>query len=97
MLKSGNCSHPVGGGAFKRTISIMKIQLSHKFKDIISLENLLSAWREFIVGKKKKKDVQIFSRDLLDNILSLHRDLANRAYQHGGLSTGNRNVLLGGI
>lgn len=54
------------------------------FKDIISLENLLSAWREFIVGKKKKKDVQIFSRDLLDNILSLHHDLANGAYQHGG-------------
>lgn len=62
----------------------MKIQLSHKFKDIISLENLLSAWQEFIVGKKRKKDIQIFSRDLLDNILSLHRDLANLTYQHGG-------------
>jgi len=32
----------------------MKIQLSHSFDDIISLENLLSAWQEFIRGKKNK-------------------------------------------
>lgn len=42
------------------------------------------AWQEFILGKKKKKDVEIFSRDLLDNILSLHEDLAKQTYRHGG-------------
>jgi len=31
-----------------------------------------------------KLDVQIFSRNLLDNILSLNEDLANRTYCHGG-------------
>ncbi len=62
----------------------MKIQLRHTFEDIIKLENLLSAWQEFILGKKKKKDVQVFSRDLLDNILTLQQDLANKIYQHGG-------------
>ncbi|HRZ95906.1 MAG TPA: reverse transcriptase/maturase family protein [Candidatus Moranbacteria bacterium] len=62
----------------------MKIQLSHKFEDIISLENLLEAWKEFICGKKNKKDVQEFSMRLMDNIFSLHRDITNHTYSHGG-------------
>ncbi len=62
----------------------MKVQLNHKFKDIISLNNLLSAWEEFIIGKKMKEDVQYFFRDLMDNILALHKDLTNNTYQHGG-------------
>jgi hypothetical protein len=35
----------------------VKTQLIHKFEDIILLENLLEAWKEFIVGKRSKKDV----------------------------------------
>lgn len=62
----------------------MKIQLVHTHNDIIKLENLLLAWKEFIIGKKSKKDVQIFSRYLMDNIVSLNQDLSSRAYQHGG-------------
>jgi RNA-directed DNA polymerase len=60
----------------------MKIQLSHKFEDIISVENLLLAWGEFIKGKKNKKDVQEFSLRLMDNIFDLHFDLANLTYKH---------------
>ncbi len=62
----------------------MKIQLRHKYIDIISLNNLFLAWKEFVIGKKDKEDVQKFSRDLSDNILALHNDLANSTYQHGG-------------
>jgi len=62
----------------------MKIQLSHNFENIISIDNLLLAWQEFIKGKKNKKDVQLFSFYLMDNILSLCRDLENHTYQHGG-------------
>jgi retron-type reverse transcriptase len=62
----------------------MKIQLAHKFEEIISLDNLLLAWREFIRGKRSKSDVQVFARDLADNIISLHWDLANKTYRHGG-------------
>lgn len=51
---------------------IMKIQLAHKFEDIISLDNLLSAWREFIRGKRKRRDVHEFSLNLMDNIFQLH-------------------------
>ena len=62
----------------------MKIQLPHSFNDIICLENLALAWEEFIIGKKKKPDVQEFARNLMDNILALHEDLAKKKYQHGG-------------
>lgn len=62
----------------------MKIQLIHKFEDIISVENLLLAWQEFIRGKRAKRDVQIFSLNLMDNIIQLHKELANRSYIHGG-------------
>jgi len=59
----------------------MKIQLSHKFEDIISLENLLLAWREFLSGKRRKLDVQVFAARLMDNIFSLHFDLLYHKYQ----------------
>ncbi len=62
----------------------VKIQLSHKFEDIVSLENLLMAWKEFLNGKRNKKDVQEFSMRLMDNIFSLHSDLTNHTYKHGG-------------
>lgn len=62
----------------------MKIQFAHKFNDIICVNNLFLAWQEFIVGKRSKKDVQEFSRHLIDNILSLHESLKNKAYRHGG-------------
>lgn len=55
----------------------------HSFDTIISVENLLGAWREFICGKRNKKDVQEFEYGLMDNILSLHEDLKSGKYQHG--------------
>ncbi|TSC55623.1 MAG: hypothetical protein Greene071421_548 [Parcubacteria group bacterium Greene0714_21] len=67
----------------------MKIQLRHTFEDIISVDNLLEAWKEFVKGKRNKKDVQEFSLRLMDNILSLHRDLANYTYRHGGYKAFN--------
>ncbi|MBI4992127.1 MAG: group II intron reverse transcriptase domain-containing protein [Candidatus Harrisonbacteria bacterium] len=67
----------------------MKIQLRHKFEDIISIENLLEAWKEFVRGKRSKPDVQEFSFNLMDNILSLHNDLRNQTYVHGGYQAFN--------
>jgi RNA-directed DNA polymerase len=74
----------VWGGGSKSWHIIMKSQLAHNFEDIISLENLLEAWKEFIKGKRNKKDVQEFLLALIDNIFSLHRDLLNHTYKHGG-------------
>jgi len=58
--------------------------LCHTYQDIISLENLLLAWEEFIKGKKKRRDVQEFSFNLFDNIILLYEELANQTYRHGG-------------
>lgn len=51
---------------------------------MISVDNLLLAWQEFVKGKRSKKDVQIYSFYLMDNILTLHRDLKSHSYKHGG-------------
>ncbi|KKP70750.1 MAG: Retron-type reverse transcriptase [Candidatus Moranbacteria bacterium GW2011_GWE2_35_2-] len=61
-----------------------KNKLKITFEEIISLENLLEAWKEFEKGKKNRKDVQEFSMNLMDNIFSLHQDLLNHTYKHGG-------------
>lgn len=56
----------------------------HIFNDITSFENLLASWREFLNGKRKSKDVVEFSLNFMDNILSLHHELAGKTYHHGG-------------
>lgn len=55
----------------------------HTFEELISIENLLEAWQEFIVGKRSRRDVQEFECDLMANLFDLHRDLASTAYHHG--------------
>jgi retron-type reverse transcriptase len=65
------------------------IQLIHTYDDIISLDNLLEAWSELIVGKKKRKDIQVFKLYLMDNIFNLHTDLKNKTYMHGGYEAFN--------
>lgn len=65
------------GGGLKRRI------FTHiSFDEIVSLENLLLAWREFKKGKRGKLDVQTFEYNLEDNIFSLHQDLKNGTYRH---------------
>ncbi len=50
---------------------------------ITSVENLLVSWQEFLKGKKKRRDVQDFSIDFIDNIYNLHKDLSDKTYRHG--------------
>jgi len=47
------------------------------------LDNLLDSWREFLRGKRKRRDVAEFSLNLMDNILTLRQDLVNKTYCHG--------------
>lgn len=65
------------GGGDLRSICV------HSYEDIISVENLLSAWHEFLRGKRNKRDAQEFQHALMDNILALHRDLKAKTYTHG--------------
>ncbi len=55
----------------------------HTYHDIISVENLLAAWREFLRGKRRRKDVAEFSLNLTSNILALHWELSDKTYRHG--------------
>ncbi len=61
----------------------MKNIFIHKFENIISVDNILEAWQEFLKGKKNKPDVQEFSLRLMDNIFNLHYELLNHIYKHG--------------
>ncbi len=58
-------------------------QLLYTFDDIISTENLLVAWQEFVRGKRHKPEVQEFSLNLMDNLIQLHQNLARGDYRHG--------------
>ncbi len=61
-----------------------RIQFSHEYNNIISVENLLGAWKEFKNGKRGKEDVALFERNLMDNIFQLNRDLGDGRYCHAG-------------
>jgi retron-type reverse transcriptase len=65
------------------------ILLGHKYEDIISMENLLEAWKEFLSGKKSRQDVQEFQRHLMSNILLLHRELKDKTYKHSSYEVFN--------
>ena len=60
----------------------MKIKFTHGYNNIISIENLLEAWREFVYGKRSRKDVQEFELHLMSNIISFHNDLVSKTYRH---------------
>lgn len=73
------CQHMLDDREYLRR----RIQFAHSYKDTISVENLLAAWKEFLVGKRKKGDVQEFQNALMDNVLELHADLAAGRWCHG--------------
>lgn len=60
----------------------MRKSFVHTYNDIISIENLLEAWSEFLRGKRSRKDVQEFEQKLMKNIIYLHNDLINKTYKH---------------
>ncbi len=66
-----------------------QIKFTHTYEHIISVENLLEAWKEFVRGKRLRKDVQGFERNLMGNILSLHHDLVAKSYRHSSYEAFN--------
>ena len=73
-MRSKTGSSPRPGGRIGR------IRFAHNYEDIISVENLLEAWREFVRGKRKKLDVQEFQHALMDNIFALHHAIYRMLY-----------------
>ena len=66
-----------------------KIKFVNNYDYIISVDNLLDAWKEFLRGKRRRKDVQEFELNLMENILALHYDLTNKTYQHSAYQAFN--------
>jgi len=62
----------------------MNNKFNHTFEELVSIENLLEAWNEFLKGKRAKRDVQAFSLYLMDHIHGLRQGLLGRTYNHGG-------------
>lgn len=69
-----------GGGGRLHGMSFVKFD--SEYEHIISVQNLLEAWKEFVLGKKSRKDVQEFQRYLMSNIIALHADLISKTYKH---------------
>jgi len=67
----------------------MKSIINTRFEELISLENLLQAWKEFLRGKRKRRDMQIYNFNLMENLVSLHNDLKNKVYRHGNYEAFN--------
>ena len=78
MIRSSTGKKSLRGGVRQRRV------FTHTYDDIISVENLLEAWKEFRKGKRKKLDVLEFQTDLIQHIHQLHRDLVSQTYRHGG-------------
>jgi len=66
-----------------------RIKFIHTYQYIISIENLLEAWQEFIAGKRSRADVQAFEIHLMGNIIALHNDLAAKKYKHSSYKAFN--------
>lgn len=54
---------------------------SLNFCDVISLDNLFAAWREFRRGKRSKSDVSFFELNLEENLIVLHECLTRGRWQ----------------
>lgn len=79
FLYVGVVAEVSGGGRLR---SMVFIQFKHGYQHIISMENLLEAWKEFVKGKKSRKDVLEFERNLIANIILLHKELLEKTYKH---------------
>lgn len=71
------------GKSFGGDTILHKKKFRVTYEEIISCENLLEAWQEFLVGKRGRKDVQEFGRHLMTNLLALHEKLVKGTYVHG--------------
>lgn len=61
----------------------MKDSVEVDFEDIVKMEKIYKAWKDFSTGKRDKKDVQLFEAHLEDELVALQQDLAQRRYVHG--------------
>lgn len=54
------------------------------YPKLITKKNIFRGWKEFLVGKKKKKDVILFQKNLKENLTRLYKSLKQHTYEPGG-------------
>ena len=57
------------------------------FDEIVKIDNLITSWKEFRIGKKDRLDTIEFERNLEDNLWELHQELADKTYKHSGYTS----------
>ena len=82
-MRGGTSVGVRGGGKHKRKYTTERTEALPSFEEIISYENLLCAWEDFIRGKRRRGDVNDFARTLSDNLWQLYFDIKGGAYVHG--------------
>jgi RNA-directed DNA polymerase len=60
-----------------------------KYTTIMTLENILLAWEEFLRGKRKREDVLAYQVHLMDNLFALQKLLVEKTYVHGNYKAFN--------
>lgn len=83
MSKPNSGPDLIGPGSVCVCVNIFAMSVHKQYQDIISIENLFQAWNEFKKGKRERRDVQIFERNLEDNLFEIHLKLKNKIYRHG--------------
>lgn len=83
-MRGGTSVGVRGGGEHMGNHTTQSTKARPSFEEIISYENLLRAWEDFIKGKRGRRDVNMFARTLSDNLWQLHFDIGNGTYAHGG-------------
>jgi len=69
-------------GMALETKAIMSMKTyKNLYKEIISIGNLILAWRKARKGKTKKDYVKEFEQDLIANLFGLHNELKNQTYK----------------
>mgnify|MGYP003683322949 CR=1 FL=1 len=49
---------------------------------LVSIEHLFFSWQHFVRGKEKRKDVQVFARNIEDHLFQLQEELEKQTYCH---------------
>jgi retron-type reverse transcriptase len=72
-----------GWGGFKRERDAHRKNCTIRLSEILTYENILKAWEDFVKGKRKRDDVHSFAIRLGDNLLDVFTDLKKKTYTHG--------------
>ncbi|MCF7843574.1 reverse transcriptase/maturase family protein [Candidatus Gracilibacteria bacterium] len=80
-VRGGVATSLRGGGEIHRCIHLKNCTIV--YEDIVTFENLLEAWNDFVSGKRKRIDVNEFAQHLSDNLFDILDELKNESYVHG--------------